>query len=90
MVIDSSAIASILFNEPECTDFLEKISADNTRLLSAATLVEIALVVEARKGEFGRSELELFIIEGGFEIVAFDSVHDHSTVINYLYLSTLQ
>ena len=74
MVIDTSAIAAILFNEPERASFNEEIEADDTCLISAATLVEIGLVVEARKGELGRSELELFVYESELSIVPFDAV----------------
>lgn len=73
MVIDTSAIAAILFDEPERASFNQKIGVDNTRLLSAATLVETALVVETRKGEQGRSELDLFIHETGLELAPFDA-----------------
>ena len=44
------------------------------RLISAATLVETAIVIEARKGEFGRLELDLFVYEAGLDIVAFDAI----------------
>jgi ribonuclease VapC len=74
MVIDTSAIAAILFNEPERASFNQKIGFDDTRLISAATLVEITLVVEARKGELGRSQLDLFVYEAGLDIVPFDAV----------------
>ncbi len=40
MVIDTSAIAAILFDEPERADFIGKIAAANVRLISAATLLE--------------------------------------------------
>ncbi len=73
MVVDTSAIVAILFNEPERERFCHKISADNTRLISAATLMETALGVEARKGELGRSLLDLFIHETGMVIVPFDA-----------------
>lgn len=74
MVIDTSAIAAILFNEPERASFNQKIGSDDARLISAATLVETAIVVEARKGQLGRSELDLFIYEAGLDIVAFDAI----------------
>lgn len=73
MVIDTSAIAAILFNEPERARFNQQIGADDVRLISAATLVETAIVIEARKGKFGRSELDLFVYEAELDIVAFDA-----------------
>ena len=44
------------------------IAADPVRLLSAANLVEATLVVEARKGEGGRADLGLFLVEAGIEV----------------------
>lgn len=74
MVIDTLAIAAILFNEPERASFNQKIGADNARLISAATLVETAIVVEAHKGQLGRSELDLFVYEAGLDIMVFDAI----------------
>jgi len=45
MVIDSSAIAAILFDEPDASAYISAILNDVTRLMSAATLVEISMVV---------------------------------------------
>ena len=72
MVIDTSAVAAILFDEPERANFIEKIEAAQTRLISASTLLECVLVVESRKGTLGRAELELFVYEAELNIVAFD------------------
>jgi len=72
MVIDTSAIAAILFDEPERADFIGKIAAANVRLISAATLLECQIVVMVRKGELGRAELQLFVHEAELEVVAFD------------------
>lgn len=72
MVIDTSAIAAILFDEPERADFIAKIAAANVRLISAATLLECQIVVMTRKGELGRAELQLFVHEAELEVVAFD------------------
>jgi ribonuclease VapC len=38
MVIDTSAIAAILFDEPERANFIEKIEATQTRLISAGAI----------------------------------------------------
>ena len=72
MVIDTSAIVAILFDEPERTGLVRRLGADDVRLISAATLVECALVVEARKGERGRTELDLLFHESDIQCVPFD------------------
>ena len=57
MVIDSSAIAAILFAEPEARAFLAEIAAAGICRLSAANFVEVGIVVRrdasgARKRAF--------------------------------------
>lgn len=73
MVLDTSAILTILFNEPEAPVFAEKISQSLKRLLSAGTLLELMIVVEARKGEAGGRELDLLLHRAKIDIVPFDS-----------------
>jgi ribonuclease VapC len=43
------------------------------RLLSAVTRVELSFVIEGRKGEAGRTDLERLLDDGEFEIVAVTS-----------------
>jgi ribonuclease VapC len=61
MVLDTSAILAILLDEPERAIFTRLIEQDQTRLVSAATLVEVSIVIESRKGEAGRRLLERFL-----------------------------
>jgi ribonuclease VapC len=71
MVIDTSAIAAILFDEPEAPLYERAIVADPVRLMSAGTLLETALVVERRLGEAGGRELDLLVHRASLEIVSF-------------------
>jgi len=73
MVIDTSALVAILLDEPERRAFNEKIEADPRRLLSAVTFVETALVIEARVGEAGGRELDLFLHRANVETVPVDA-----------------
>ncbi len=73
MVIDTSALLAILLDEPERRDFVERIEADATRLISAATLLETALVIESRRGEAAGRELDLLIHRAQISIVPFDA-----------------
>jgi len=61
MVIDTSALVAILFDEPERVIFAEAIAADPRRLVSAATLLEASIVVETRRGEAAGRELDLLL-----------------------------
>ena len=71
MVVDSSALVAILFDEPERQAFVDKIEADPVRLISAVSLVEASIVVEARAGDAGGRDLDRFLHHAGFETVAF-------------------
>lgn len=74
MVIDTSAVVAILQQEPETGHFLARLEADPTRLMSAASYLEAAIVIEDRFGYDGIRDLKLFLNEAGVEIepVTFD------------------
>lgn len=73
MVLDTSAVAAILFGEPERRALNEAIAADPKRLISAATLLESTLVIESRLGEPGGRELDLLLHRGRVAVVPVDS-----------------
>jgi ribonuclease VapC len=70
MVIDTSAIVAILFDELDQRRYGEAIEAATVRLVSAVTRVELAFVIETRKHEAGRERLDRFFQLTGAEIVA--------------------
>jgi ribonuclease VapC len=72
IVVDTSAICAILFQEESAATAAETIDAASARLLSAANWVEAAIVVEARKGPAGALEFDALIEQGGIEIVPVD------------------
>ena len=71
MVIDTSAIAAILFGEEDAERFTAAIEADPTRFMSAASVLEAAIVAEMRKGPPGGRELDFLLLKAGIETVAF-------------------
>ena len=73
MVIDTSAIVAIALDEPEATAFEQRIADDPVRMISAATLLETAIVIETRLGARGGGELDLWLHKAGVEVVAVDS-----------------
>lgn len=73
MVIDSSAVAAILFDEPDAAALEGKIADDPVRLMSAATLLEAAIVIEARLGDAGGREFDLWLHRAEIEILAVDA-----------------
>ncbi len=73
MVIDTSAIVAIAFNEAEAEAFEMKIVDAPRRFMSAATILELSIVIEARLGDAGAAELDLWLHKAGVEIVPVDS-----------------
>jgi ribonuclease VapC len=69
MVVDTSAIAAILFDEPDSAGMIEAMEAAPIRLLSVASLVEATLVVEGRKGPRAEGFVERFVEESEIELV---------------------
>lgn len=72
MVIDTSALVAILFDEPERRSFNEAIEAAADRSMSAATFVETSIVVEGRRGADGVRLLDQLIDRSDIEIVSVD------------------
>jgi ribonuclease VapC len=72
MVIDTSALVAIFLNEPERDRFLELIVHAGKRLMSAASVVEAGIVLEARQGEAAAREFDLFLHEADIEVVSVD------------------
>jgi len=61
MVIDSSAITAILFNEEDAPLYAQAIEADVVRYLSAASWLETSIVIESRFGLPGGDALDKLI-----------------------------
>jgi hypothetical protein len=70
MVVDTSALVAILLGEPDAERFARALGDAPVRLLSAVTPVELSFVIEGRKGETGRMDVELLLRDGGFDIVS--------------------
>lgn len=70
MVIDTSALVAMLSAEPEAEVFEAAVEADPVRLMSTASYLEAAIVIETRFGEAGGRELDLWIHRAGIELVA--------------------
>ena len=70
MVIDTSALVAILLREPDAESYAKAMDDAPLRLLSSVTRVELSLLIEGRKGEAGRIDLERLLNDGDFEVVA--------------------
>ena len=68
MIIDTSAILSILLREPDAERFARAITAASSRRISAATLLETTIVLESRSGSAAGHELDSFLIRAQIEL----------------------
>jgi ribonuclease VapC len=75
MVVDTSALVAVLLREPEADQFSQALANAPIRLLSAVTRVELSFVIEGRKREAGRADLERLLQIGGFEVVSVTPRH---------------
>jgi len=73
MVIDTSALLAIFLAEPERKPFLDSILQSETRMISAANVLETGIVLEARRGESAGREFDLFLFRANLRIVSLDS-----------------
>lgn len=76
MVIDTSALLAILNKEPERDRLADAIADDAARLVSAATVLETAIVIESRYGVSGAMDFDLLLhtIQAQIEPVTDDQV----------------
>ena len=73
MVLDTSALLALLLDEPEAEDFRTALELDEVRLVSAATLLETAIVIESRKGDAAGRELDRLLDKAAIDVVAVDA-----------------
>jgi len=73
MIIGTSALLAIFLGEPERQRFLEAITNAEARRVSAASVLETGIVLEARRGEAAGREFDLFLQQAGVEVVAVDA-----------------
>ena len=71
VVIDSSAILSVLFAEPDRDEILKTIS-NNECLISAGNYLETAIVVDSSKDPIAIRKFDALIKEGKIEILSVD------------------
>jgi ribonuclease VapC len=74
-VIDTSALLSIVLGEPDASVFAERLSEPVTKRVSAATLLEAAIVAERRGGLEARDRLDRLVSGLELEVVPFDAAH---------------
>jgi ribonuclease VapC len=73
MIVDTSALLAILQDEPERRRFNEALADADSRRMSAATFVEVSIVIETRFGVEGLHHLDLFLERAGIELAPVDA-----------------
>jgi ribonuclease VapC len=73
MVVDSSALMAILMNEPERMDFLARMVADSTCLVSTVSYLECSMLMFSRKGGGGVDQFDALLKRLGIELVSADA-----------------
>ena len=68
MILDTSAALAILFAEPDAETYARAITESNSCRMSAATFVELAIVVEAQTNNSGARQLDVFFRRAGIVI----------------------
>lgn len=72
MVVDSSAVVAIVFDEPEAHSFLDAVARASDPLLSMVSFVESAMVIFRRRGESGLAQLDELVHDGRLSCVPVD------------------
>ena len=69
MILDTSALVSILDQEAEADRLARAIAAASERMLSAANLVETGIVMQVRRGDEAARDLDLLLAKLKIEII---------------------
>jgi ribonuclease VapC len=75
VILDTSAIIAILQNEESAARLIAALEGADVRRMSAATLVEAGIILQARHGDHGERELDLFVQRAHVEIIAVSEEH---------------
>lgn len=77
MIIDTSAIIAVLFNEDDAELYANLISQSDRRRMSAATFVETAIVVETQTKTNGGRQFDAFLRQADIAIEPVTEEHAH-------------
>ncbi|NMC68504.1 MAG: type II toxin-antitoxin system VapC family toxin [Myxococcales bacterium] len=75
MILDTSAITAVVFQEPGYESLRDRMSTDESVGIGSATLVEAGIVLSARLRRDARDLLARFLQEADVRIVPFDEDH---------------
>lgn len=77
MVIDTSALLAVLFGEPERDEFIALLASADDAVISAGTLLEASIVMQARTADDGVADLDELLAVAAVRCVAVDETQAH-------------
>jgi ribonuclease VapC len=75
MILDTSAVIAVLQNEELAPRLVAALQSAAVKRISAANLVEAGIILQARYGDHGERELDLFVQRAHVEIVPVTEEH---------------
>jgi len=84
VILDTSAILAILFDEPEREAFIDLIGAQAVVGVGAPTLAETSIVLASRIGEAADRHVAGFVERAALVIVPFEAAHWRAAVDAWL------
>jgi ribonuclease VapC len=73
MIVDTSALLAILFQEEDAQRYANAIAGAEPALISAATLVEAGIVLDCKVGPEAVQDFNVLIERAGIEVVPVDA-----------------
>jgi ribonuclease VapC len=78
MIVDTSAVLAILFDEPDAETYAQAMSEADSLRMSAVNFVEAAIVVEVQTRHLGSRQFDAFIRRAGIVIEAVTEEQAHA------------
>jgi ribonuclease VapC len=75
MILDTSAVIAVLQNEESAPRLAAALENEPVRRISAANLVAAGIILQARFGDHGERELDLFVQRAHVEVVPVTEEH---------------
>lgn len=78
MIVDTSAVLAILFDEPDAATYAQAMSEADSLRMSAVNFVEAAIVVEVQTKHLGGRQFDAFFRRAGIVIEAVTEEQAHA------------
>jgi ribonuclease VapC len=78
VILDTSALLAVLFDEEDARQFAELIREAQSCRISAATFVELCMVLESASGAVGIVQCDMFIRGNSIVIEPFTELHAYT------------